>query len=234
MSGRSLTQQQARRGKRIAQIAAIAGGGLALAAVFSRLPGVGESPVAPGPITWPEPAPITDGKADKPHESHDLNSAAARLALVSNKPTIARMPDEPMEESQPDKPSTSEVKYLGAVLEPNRKVALLKVGDRQRMVLEGKSITLAEGGTLELVSIDDGGVVVRDGTGEHRIEKAERATSVVTTITDNGGSVEAVPPPSGGGDAGGFGPEEMQRKRAEAEARMKALRERTKAGGHKP
>lgn len=237
MSGRSLTQKEASKAKRVAQIAAIGGGVLALAALFLRLPGTGDKPASPGPINWPDIKPPADPQAGKQHESHDLNAAATRLSLISNRPKpVAPANPEAVETSNPDQTGSVEVRYLGAVLEPTRKIALLRVGEKQRMVAAGKTISLADGGTLEVLSIDSEGVLVRDGQGERRIEKAARTASVVTTITDganNAGGVPAVPPPADGEAAGVPGAEDMQRRRAEAEARMKALRERVKAGGGK-
>lgn len=237
MSGRSLTQKEASKAKRVAQIAAIGGFVLALAAVVLRLPGTGDKPTTPGPIQWPEIKPPADPQAGKQQQSHDLNAAATRLSLISNKPKpIAQPNQDTIENANPEQAGSLEVRYLGAVLEPTRKIALLRVGEKQRMVAAGKTISLADGGTLEVVSIDSEGVLVRDGQGERRIEKAARTASAVTTITDgtnNAGGVPAIPPPADGEAAGVPGAEDMQRRRAEAEARMKALRERTKAGGGK-
>ena len=235
MSGRNMTQREAGKARRIAQIAAIGGGVLALAALVSRLPGTDDRPASPGPIKWPE-IKASVATTDDKRELHDMNAAATRLALVSNKPKPAAHPSEPSEESTPDQAVSVDVKYLGAVLEPTRKIALLRVGEKQRMVAAGKTISLADGGTLEVVSIDSEGVLVRDGQGERRIEKAARTASAVTTITDganSAGGVPAIPPPADGEAAGVPGAEDMQRRRAEAEARMKALRERAKAGGGK-
>ena len=234
MSGRNMTQREAGKARRIAQIAAIGGGVLALAALVSRLPGTDDRPASPGPIKWPE-IKASVATTDDKRELHDMNAAATRLALVSNKPKPAAHPSEPSEESTPDQAVSVDVKYLGAVLEPTRKIALLRVGEKQRMVAAGKTISLADGGTLEVVSVDADGCIVRDGQGERRIEKSPRTASAVTTITDGAGNaagVPAIPPPSDG-SAEGQGADDMQRRRIEAEGRMKALRERAKAGGAK-
>ncbi|MFO0834467.1 MAG: hypothetical protein U0638_05810 [Phycisphaerales bacterium] len=236
MSGRSLTQKEASKARRVAQIAAIGGGVLALAALFLRLPGTGDKPASPGPIKWPEIKPPADPQAGKQHESHDLNAAATRLSLISNRPKpVVNTNPEAVENANPEQAGSVEVKYLGAVLEPTRKIALLRVGEKQRMVAAGKTISLADGGTLEVVSIESEGVLVRDGQGERRIEKAARTASAVTTITDDASNpAAATPVPNPDAEAAGVpGAEDMQRRRAEAESRMKALRERAKAGGGK-
>ncbi len=235
MSGRSLSQREASNARRIAQIAAIAGATLAVAALFLRLPGTGEKPAGPEPILWPEIAPPPDTQGEK-RETSDMNAAATRLALVSNKPKpAAQPPDGGSETSNPDQPGSIEVKYLGAVLEPTRKIALLRVGDKQRMVAENKTISLADGGTLQVVSVDAEGCVVRDGQGERRIEKSARTASAVTTISDSANNPAAgMPTPNHDAEAAGeANPDDMQRRRNEAESRMKALRERAKVGGPK-
>lgn len=235
MSGRSLTQKQATKAKRVAQIAAGGCGVLALSAMFSRLPGVREVPAVPGPITWPEVREHPDAQAEKPRPSADWSASASRLSLVANKPKAAPPPTEPTEVSNTEATVPSEVRYLGAVLEPTRRVALIRVGDKQRMIAEGGSISLAEGGTLEVLSVEAEGVTIRDGLGERRIEKAARSVSPVTTITDNasGAGVAAAPAASDGAPESRVN-EEMQRRAAEAQARIKAMRDRTRAGGPKP
>ncbi|MCC6969500.1 MAG: hypothetical protein IT434_04690 [Phycisphaerales bacterium] len=232
MSGRSLTQREASHARRIAQFAAIAAALLALAALVFRLPGLGDAPASPGPIQWPDIKPPADPQAGKPTPSHDMNAAAARLALVSNKPKPAAPQPEPTEVPNPNQPNNTEIKYLGAVLEPTRKIALLRVGEKQRMIAEGKSIAMVDGGTLEVVTIDAEGVVIRDAQGERRVEKSARTASAVTTITDAAAAPAVPPSPDDAAEAGGN--EDMQRRRMEAEARMKALRDRTKAGGRNP
>lgn len=235
MSGRSLTQKQATKAKRVAQIAAAGCGVLALAAMFSRLPGVREAPAGPGPITWPEVREHPDAQGEKPRASADWSASASRLSLVANKPKAAPPPTEPTEVSNTEATAPSEVRYLGAVLEPTRRVALIRVGDKQRMIAEGGSISLAEGGTLEVLSVEAEGVTIRDGLGERRIEKAARSVSPVTTITDNasGAGVAAAPAASDGAPESRVN-EEMQRRSAEAQARIKAMRDRARAGGPKP
>lgn len=235
MSGRSLSQREASNARRFAQVAAIAGATLAVAALFLRLPGTGEKPADPEPIEWPEIKHSPEAQSDK-RQTHDMNASATRLALVSNKPkTASHPPDGGSEISTPDQTGTIEVKYLGAVLEATRKIALLRVGDRQRMVAEGKTISLADGGTLEVVSVDAEGCVIRDGQGERRIEKSARTASAVTIITDAANSPASGAPISNpdAEAAGAATPEDMQRRRNEAEARMRALRDRAKAGGVK-
>lgn len=233
MSGRSLTQREAGKARRIAQIASVGGAAIALAALFLRLPGTGDKPAAPDPIKWPEIRKPVEAQGDK-HESHDMNAAATRLTLVSNRPKPAAPPPDGTEVSAPDQTGSVEVKYLGAVLEPTRKIALLRVGDKQRMVAENKTISLADGGTLEVVSIDAEGCVVRDGQGERRIEKSARTASPVTTISDGNGIPAAMPVPNPDAEASGVpSPDDMQRRRNEAEERIKALRNRAKAGGAK-
>ncbi len=233
MSGRSLTQREASNARKIAQVAAIAGAALALAALVFRLPGLGDAPAAPGPIQWPDIKPPADPQAGRPTPSRDMDAAASRLALVSNKPKPAAPQPEPTEVPNPEQTSSTEIKYLGAVLEPTRKIALLRVGERQRMIAEGKTVALADGGTLEVVTIDAEGVVIRDAQGERRVEKSARTASAVTTITDNAVGASAIMP-SPDDAAESEGNEDMQRRRMEAEARMKALRDRTKAGGRNP
>ncbi|MBL8760383.1 MAG: hypothetical protein JNL50_03690 [Phycisphaerae bacterium] len=235
MSGRSLTQREASKRRRIAQIAALGGGALAVGAMFSRLPGIGDAPGAPGAIVWPEVKGPVESGGERARVAHDLSAAATRLSLVSNKPKAAAPPPEPGEVPNADVGGAVEVKYLGAVLEATRKVALLRVGERQRMVAEGTTISLSDGGTLEVVSVDGEGVVIRDGQGERRVEKSARTASAVTTITGAGGVGLGATPVAGpdGDESGVAGAEDMQRKRAEAEARLRALKERTRAGGVK-
>ncbi|MEO0482535.1 MAG: hypothetical protein AAF138_02845 [Planctomycetota bacterium] len=74
-----------------------------------------------------------------------------------------------------------EIRYLGSIVEPGRRVALLTIDDRQRFLHEGRAsgdVQLLEVGA-DFVRLDIGGV-------ERRLDRASRSADVVTEISASG------------------------------------------------
>lgn len=115
-----------------------------------------------------------------------MAGVADRLMQVANHP---KLPDPPKQDEAPTEaaPSAKGVKYLGAIIEAERRVALLSIDGRQAMVAEGQSR-----GELTVVAVEPESVRVKDRAGERDIAKEKRSGSVVTFANGSGGS-PAVP-----------------------------------------
>lgn len=155
----------------------------ALAAYALRTPQVGDQP----PLTVPAPAGVKTGKTTPaPRAEHfDPAATASRFSLVSNnfvpKPPAYEEPTETGGEKPPPGPADTSIKFLGALIEPNRRVALIKVNERQHLMGPGDSL-----GDMTVVSVSDDSVEIRQGNGaSETITKAARAGSPITFVNAN-------------------------------------------------
>ncbi len=159
----------------------VAGAGAALFAW--GVPGVHEveRDVPPArPVTLEAPA-----KAEGPAvvEPAMFEEIAFGLEQISNLPqTPATTPDEPGEEPAPDEtPLTSapdEVAFIGAVITAERRVAVLRVNEKQLWIGEGETRE-----DIEVISVERGEVRLRrDGGQEFTLEPAPRKEGQITQL----------------------------------------------------
>jgi hypothetical protein len=82
-------------------------------------------------------------------------------------------------------PGDPTIKYLGLVIEPNRRLALLKLGDRQRLVATGDTLTPPgeQPGVFRVAEIADDHVVLDTDAGQKRIEKSLPQGPAVTYLS---------------------------------------------------
>lgn len=173
----------------------------------------------------------------------DLDAVAQRLAQLVDIPkpadtTQVTAQGETQREEQVV--TNTQLKYLGSIVEPNRKLALLSLNGIQRIVPLGSeaNFTLPEGTkvTLRVVGVSDSEVMIeRDGARE-RVAKADRVSQAVTLVQNVGpqpgqpgqpGAQQAQPNPQ---------ESEIDRRRREAEDRRQRIldRQRQDNGGRRP
>lgn len=169
----------------------------------------------------------------------DLLAVAERLSVLGDPPpTVHTTTDET--NPQPEEfveASKTELKYLGNIVEPNRRLALLSLNGVQRIVPMGgaTTITTPDGGkvTLRVIGVSNEEVIVERGEGRERIAKADRISQAVTMVQSVG-----VQPGSPAAIESGLTPEEseIERRRREAEDRRQRMldRQRDMNGGRRP
>jgi hypothetical protein len=116
--------------------------------------------------------------------------------------------EEPIAEQTGDQP----LRYLGSIIGPDRRLAILSIDGRQRILAQGAG---AEG--VQLVRVEDDRVIVRRNGGIESVGKAERTGPTYTILAatgngDNGGGsgdgLMGVP----GRDGSGVDADEMRRR----------------------
>lgn len=187
-----------------ARVAQATSGALVLAAgaiMVLGLPWAG----AGQPITAELPAPFTDTGAavnDRPpvSEGVDFTGLSTRLAMIDNAPKRVEVAVDPTapRTDQPTPPTeTQPVRFLGAIIEPTQRVALLHVNGRQRAVTPGQTIRLTadeKGPTVKVISVEDDSITIEDSTGQHKVEKSARAAGSIISKVDVAGTVPMTPP----------------------------------------
>jgi hypothetical protein len=151
----------------------------------------GAAPVVPPPVNVPvapsaPPSPPVDREA--------VLSIAERLE-AARKPVARASPPAPAAGvGQPPASSGLAWRYLGAIIEPTRRLALLSINGSQRMLAQGRSIESrdASGRVTQratLVEVREDAIVIDDGGRRIEIQKEDRV----------GPTVAWVPPVPGGG-----------------------------------
>ncbi|MCC6677957.1 MAG: hypothetical protein IT436_12505 [Phycisphaerales bacterium] len=130
-------------------------------------------------------------------EGVDFSGIAQRLASIDNapKPATETPTDTEITAGEPAPAAEAPIKFLGSIIEPNRRVALLSVNGRQRAVVAGQKLKLgadASAGELLLVAVDDNAVTIEDKGGRRTIQKTARSGSAITTVA---ATAPAVPTP---------------------------------------
>lgn len=184
MATLNLNQQQARKWARRAQLGFFL---VAAAALAVAIPGMRPAPApAVDIIDVKQPAPGSGKAAPRTYGAGvDSASVAARLMAIGNRPIP---PEEPVaEEPNPTEVEPAvqdEIRYLGSLMEPTRRLALIRMGDKQHIVSEGEAVTSPAdpSAKLTIISVSDEELVVRDGSGERRLKKAPRDGASVTHV----------------------------------------------------
>lgn len=166
----------------------------AIAIAGMGLPGMGEPEprAAELPLSQAEDAqPITI--TPPVSEGVDFSGIAQRLASIDNAPKAAveAPPTEEPTGEQPVAAADSPIKFLGAIIEPTRRVALLTINGRQRAIVAGQKVRLGtdeSAGEMLLVAVEDHSVTIEDKGGRRTIQKTARSGSAITTVA------EAAPP----------------------------------------
>lgn len=164
-------------------------GAAALAAYALRTPQVAEQ----SPLQVPVSTGAKGGKSPSaPRSEHfDPSGTASRFSLVSNNfvpkpPVDVPPPDEGGQQAPAGTPTDTSIKFLGALIEPNRRVALMKINDHQHLMGPGDSINPGPGSTtgeITIVSVSDDSVEIKQGNGASQtITKAARASSSITFV----------------------------------------------------
>ena len=117
----------------------------------------------------------------------DIEGIAYRLNL-----TVVRAPDaggveEPRDEPPPEVAEVDGWSFLGSIIEPTRRMALVKVNGVQRILAEGRTIQV-NGEDVTLVRVGAGAIVIEDATGRKRITRASRTGSVLSERTEPEGA----------------------------------------------
>ncbi|MBM4108240.1 MAG: hypothetical protein FJ255_05435 [Phycisphaerae bacterium] len=188
MSTLQLDRQSARRRTRVAGAigAALLAGGLwygAWAIANDRAPASAESILAGAVADVPKPAPMRTVST-----SVDLPAAGTNLARIANRP----VPPTPTPTAAagaapaPAQPAMS-VRFLGVITEPNRLLALLHAGGRQRVVGVDAVVPADPEGSrlLRVRQVTRDAIVLLDGSKEIRLERAARTGPAVTYVAAN-------------------------------------------------
>lgn len=169
--------------------------------------------------------PAEDGP--EPTRAVNLTAVADRLGVLVDLPTESS-PTNVSESPGTVTPvvSNSELKFLGSIREPTRELALVSLNGVQRIVPVGGSTTFSTPDgkkvTLNVLSLDEGELIVeRDGARE-QLAKAARVSQTVTMV-------QTVGPQPGAGPETGRPPNEeseIDRRRREAEERRQRVIDR--------
>ncbi len=198
----ALHQRTASTYARRAQVAfvTLGVGATALAAFALRTPQPVETPSLSIPVAKPGK---TDGSGRLARaEEFDPSAIDRRIRQIGNYPVpvVEASPEDPNITQVPVPVPEETVKFLGALTEPTRRVALLKIGEHQRLLGPGES-----DGDVTVVEVHDDRVeITLKGSATQTLTKQARSGPTVTYV-----AASAASPNSGGfgmpgnpGDAG--------------------------------
>lgn len=180
---RSSAQRLARGWYAGALVVALAGGALwAL-----EVPGI-SAPADAEPPTVEPPAPLSQEQpVAQPPDADAVMGTAERLELArvpSNKPT-------PTPSETPTPPPVAAGiawKYLGSIIEPTRKIALVSINGAQRMLAEGRTIQ-QDGHTFKVVEVQPDSLVVEDNGQRLVLQKEARSGPLVSWVSPTPGGI---------------------------------------------
>lgn len=209
MKPTALNQTAARRYAKRAQVAFLITGAAALLIAFRGTRATSAPAVEPLDSFTDAPA-GSEKSDDRKAPVVDAHAISARFKDIANAPSQDKQeyPETQIDDKIED-PGDQEIRFLGLVIEPRRRLALLKVGDRQRLVGAGESF-LAGGegaGIVRVVEVADDHVTVETASGEKKIEKSLSNGPAVTYLSGTA--------PSGRGVVSPFGTDPMARARAQ-------------------
>jgi len=182
-----LHHTQASNAVRFAQLAAISLTAVVVA-VLAFGPRSGERPVPALTLADPGTKPVAPTVPEKPQHHADAKSIALALGQLGNSPKPSPKPETTSTPEPTPTPVASEesVRFLGALTEPGRRLALLKVNDRQRLLAPGEKIE-----SITVIEVGPDFVVVEDSHGQRRLTKGERQGPAVTFTTASSGAASS-------------------------------------------
>ena len=157
--------------------------------------GQGRLPEPPEQIAG-QPQPVAP-ETEEPEDlgvSPDVYAEQVGLALSSAYEWEEPAPEEDLGSGTPGEPIVERtgdqpVRYLGSIIGPDRRLAILSIDGHQRILAQGAG---ADG--VQLVRVEDDRVIVRRAGGVETISKAEQVGPTYTILAG-----------AGDGDAGGAG-----------------------------
>jgi len=177
--------------------------GMALA-VFGR-PSWLQPPSAEEPVVRPPQAQPEQSDQDEPaRRPIDVAFLAESMGRFANAPAPETPEGEPgggeddgadSEQTDADPDATGgggddagpEIEFLGAVLSPSRRVAVVRLGQKQHWIAEGEQ----KAGVRVLMVTEDSCVLQRKDAEPRRIDRAERTGSPVATLGPGEGGADA-------------------------------------------
>lgn len=178
----------AKRWVRTAQVAMLVG---AVGVIPVLLFGMPDSAPRSVPDLKPvEPAPAP---ADKTPRTVGVDSAGvgARFELVSNTPKPKPVVDEAPDQAAAPTAAPPAIKYLGAIIEPAARAALLVIDGKQRMLWVGD-----KSGAIELVAVEREHVSIKEHGVERRVDLAPRTGPIVSMASGAPMNSGAMQPPN--------------------------------------
>lgn len=185
MARTALNGQQASKYVRIAQVAGLALAATAVLLWIGGVPGMAiedrpESPL----VVQPPPADPAPDAATPDLTSADLADMVERLEMARvqvEKPAVVAQdtPDDPEQEEEKigDNADQPRWRYLGAIIEPTRRVALVSIEGRQRILAVGREID-----GVQLLSVEPDSIVVSENGEQARLTRDERTGPSVAWV----------------------------------------------------
>jgi hypothetical protein len=172
--GRKLHSLEARRYVRMAQMAGLALGVSAAALLALEVPMLRYQPPAA-----PQVVPVAKQQDEQPYEERLDRERTEGIAVRLNQgvrkpPAPPKEQPRTVEDPQPKALTGPSIVYIGSILEPDRRIAVIAVDGKQQLVREGRKV-----GESQLVSIADHEIVLQESGGERRaIARGERTERV--------------------------------------------------------
>ncbi len=167
----------AKRWVRTAQIAMLVGAVGVVPIIVLGMPSA-------APISVPDlkPAPPKPDPKSQDQEASalpvDSTAIASRFVQVANNPKPKPPENEGESNGKPPPPPPPAMKYLGAIIEPGTRAALMVLDNRQRMLWVGDKV-----GNVELAAVEPDHVMIKENGVERRLDLAPRSGPVVTAAT---------------------------------------------------
>jgi hypothetical protein len=148
-----------------------------------ELPGVSAPAQGDKPAVEPPPAVTSEQPALRPPDSDTVAGTAERLELA-RVPIVK--PEAPAGEAPAPVAAGIAWRYLGSIIEPTRKVALVSINGAQRMLAEGRTIE-QEGHTFKVVEVHPDSIVVEDNGQRLVLQKETRSGPLVAWVSPGAG-----------------------------------------------
>lgn len=147
-------------------------------------------PLASREVRLPEPSAAPAGASTAggveteapPLDPQTIADAAERLNTVLGRVTKVTTTDPQNPEPTQPTPGIAGWKYLGSIIEPRRKVAIVSVDGKQAALAEGREFN-----GIRIVEVKPGGLVVHDGTRPLEMTKEAKSGSSVAWVAPGGG-----------------------------------------------